>query len=379
VTPPKILFVDDATDLIGSIVDEVAELGAEAGAFLPEEVKEEDLNQADLVLLDFDLGKLEYESPVPPLLRAHDGLGFAQIIRSYHRAHNRTGAVALLSDKLPRLFGTDLPHLSEHGIARLHGLEWAFDKNASDPGPAERIMDLAHATVTAAEHWSPAAVPEDLVALLEFVAMPESTPWSRHATLVLGSTQPPAHELAASTRGLSVVRWLSHRILPYPGLLLDDRHAAVLLGVTPDSFSAALESSALRDRLASAEYEGALSHFAGRRWWSSAIQRVVIEITGGAPISDPAAIQNLNDQTGAQLVPTPGRAVVALDVNLEAYAAPVPRHEVVRIRPDDWPVFAEPAYAPISLFLDDDDEDVRRLRSYIDPADMPLLHEAGSG
>jgi hypothetical protein len=225
--------------------------------------------------------------------------------------------------------------------------------------------------------WAHRGVPEDLGRVREFLALPDSQPWTRHAAALLNATQPPAHTLAASTSGLSVVRWLAQRVLPYPGLLVDDRHAAVLLGATPDSFTASLDRTEFLDWLQRTRYTGALERFAGRRWWRSGVQRAVIELTNGSPISDPAAIERLNARTGADLVPTPGRSVVALDTDLKPYAAPVGRHEVVRIRPDDWPVFAEPGYAPISLFQDDDDEGLRRLRSYVEPADASLLREAG--
>jgi hypothetical protein len=370
------LFIDDRTDLIGSIVDEVRGLGAAAEPLAPDEVQAGDLDAADLVLLDFDLGSHEFSGEIPPLLHAHDGLAFAQVVRSYHRKSGRTGAVALLSDKLERLFGVESVHPMEHEIARLHGLEWAFDKSTTEPPPAARIVELAEATVEAAGLWHPESVAEDLKPLAAFLLLPADAAWEKHALALLGSTQPPAHSLAASSRGLSVVRWLAQRILPYPGLLVDDRHAAVLLGATPDSFTETVDSSRLGDRLSGVKYVGALERFAGRRWWRSGIQRTVIETTSGNPISSPEAVRQLNDETGAELVPTHGRSVVPLGPDLRPYAGAIGRHEAVRIRPDDWPVFAEPGYAPISLFADEDDEGIRRLRSYVDPADLPLLREA---
>lgn len=375
---PRILFVDDNTDLIASIVDEVRDLGADADEFAPHEVTAGDLDAADLVLLDFDLGDpiVENAESVPPLLRAHDGLGVAQVVRSYYRKRGRSGAVALLSDKLPRLFASDVPHPFEHVVARLHGLEWAFDKTVQDetPGLAERIMELTNATLEAAQLWGSAETPDSLAPLREFLRLPEESHWTRHALALINLAQPPAHSLATASNGLSVVRWLAQRVLPYPGILVDDRHAAVLLGATPDSFVASCQHSGLVAWLnkAQAQYSGAMDEFAGQRWWRSAIQRVVIEMTDGRPLSDPGAVAKINAQAGSKLVPTVGRAVIALDTDLKPYSAPVARHEVVRIRPDDWPVFAEPGYAPISVFSEND-ERVRHLRSYVELADLELL------
>lgn len=377
-TEARIVFIDDDAEMVDPTVKNVRALGAEANAYLPNEVDADALLGADLVLLDLEMSEWEPQN-APALQQPQDGLGFASVVRSHFRKRERPGAVALLSDRLAHLAGGLTPHISEHGIARLHSLEWAFAKARRPDLPIdlhERIVVLADAGHLASEAWS-TEEDDPAEALERYLKLPTEASWAKRGRVDLAVAQPPIHQLAAASGGLSVLRWLAQRILPYPTFLVDEAQAAVMLGVDPAAFRDAVNAEHdIADRLDVGLYSGALAGFLGRRWWAAAVQALVVELSDGRPVAGPDTVKRLQELTSEQLVPLEGDAVVCINPDLAPLEAPVARHAVVRVRPDDWPPFARPAYAPISSFDNpDNDPLIAHFRALVDPADVPLLRE----
>ena len=377
-TRARIVIIDDNPDLVDPTVKNIRALGANADAYLPDEVDADDLLRADLVLLDLEMTEWEPRD-APALQQPQDGLGFASVVRSHFRKRERSGAVALLSGRLPQLAGGLTPHTSEHGIARLHSLEWAFAKTRRSDLPLdlhERIVLLAEAGRLASETWSKKE--EDPTDALErYLRLPGEALWTKRARVDLAVAQPPIHQLAAASGGLSVLRWLAQRILPYPTFLVDEAQTAVMLGVDPAAFRDALDAEDdIADRLSGGLYAGALADFLGRRWWAAAVQAFVADLSDGRPVAGPDTVERLQKLTTQPLTLLQGDAVVCIDPDLAPLESPVARHAVVRVRPDDWPPFARPAYAPISSFDNpDDDPRIAHFRALVDPADVPLLRD----
>jgi hypothetical protein len=59
--------------------------------------------------------------------------------------------------------------------------------------------------------------------------------------------------------------------------------------------------------------------------------------------------------------------VACVDKDFEPSECLAPKLECVRLRPDDWPVFATPAWMKTTDVLAED------LHHYVDPADLELL------
>jgi hypothetical protein len=371
----QIIAIDDL-DLVRGLTDEINESHqgvAHADLFHPEEVEPEDLLNADLVLLDVDLGDWASGSQFPALRRPQDGLGLASVVRSYHRAQDHYGAVALLSDKLDKLASGLTPYPSEHAIARLHSLEWAFAKTGKEgfPSISARVVELASASRSARDLW-PLGEVHDRSRLHSFLKLSGDTFWSPHAAALLSATQPPIFDLAAVSQGQAVVRWLAQRLLPHPGLLVDAPHVAVALGIDPQSLPSNGLTGGFFELIEAFRYQGELSGFLGERWWSSGIQSLIADRNDRRPIMTIAATTRLIEEMGDGLERIPTESVLCMDLALQQTNRVVPRHAAVRIWPDDWPVFADPAYIAIAD-LRNMDANVDHALALVDPADLRLL------
>jgi hypothetical protein len=379
VTSLNIVLVDDKED-VQTLVDDINLLQAGASAELsaPDAVTAEELRKADLVLLDYDISGWTPALKVPDLQRPQDGLGFASVVRSYFRAENHHGAVALLSDKLDQLAKGLTVDASEQAVARLHNLEWAFPKSEPEVPPplAERIIGLARASRNARQIW-PNATHRDPKCLESFLDFDGATPWSAHGRVMLNAAQPPVADLAAVSRGQAVLRWLAQRVLPYPGLLIDAAHTCVMLGLDPAGLDAPGDGSReLRDRLAPYCYSGVLADFTSPRWWKAGVQHLVAELSDGRPRIDAEGMEKFRAEFDNPPDPIGPDLVVTLDEKLQQSGQTTPRRSAVRLRPDDWPIFADPAFVPATMFAIDDDELRQTLLTLIDPADKPLVGPA---
>lgn len=379
---PRVVFVDD-NELAGrSITSE--SLGVEDLDVVvrhPESVEPEDLSGADLVVVDYFLQHWPERDQVDSASRSPmNGLAVAVTLRSgllpshdERRTLNdlpeRPVAFALVSGNLSEAsFGLPdevLPHV----FARENNLEWAFRRQDLAREGGQQIASLAAAVAELPGQWSATDAESQLWRLLDLG--PSTGGWASEAKVDVLNCRPPIHELSERSHGLVLLRWLLHRILPYPCFLLDERQLCARLRVDSlGSHSPAADS--LPSALATYEYSGVLQGFLGRRWWRAGVEDWIFRSTDGQA-GDSSAVAALSQSKGAT-VETPWLSpVLAIKGDLSRYREFNEIEATVRVRPDDWPPFADDAYA----LLSDVDLD-SRLRALVDPADRHRLRDSRS-
>ncbi len=150
---PRVLIIDDESEAGEALLPELHAQGIEATYRSPKEIDHDDLSNADLVLMDLDIGsppESEFISMEPP-----DGLALASILRQQAHIIGSDAAptgFALLSGKLDRLSAPFPPQRRPHLLARHHNLEWVFLK--SDPARVRSIASLAFAIHAIPSDWA---------------------------------------------------------------------------------------------------------------------------------------------------------------------------------------------------------------------------------
>lgn len=379
----RILMVDDEPqDAADALVIELGQHNTSALAVTPEEVTRAHLDAAVLILVDQRLAKWtkprdrDWDNLAPTAqhvaTRPADGVALAAVLRS-RLAVDRVRGVALLSANLHDLVKHYSLSVTEHAAARLHDLEWAFAKKDIDglPPLAVRVISLAHAIETVAAAFT-AAAPSDgtdtpaadgYKTLTLLLGLSNTAQWARSAGRDVRSTSPPVHQFVEATTGLSVVRWLAQRVLPYPTFLVDEPRAALMLGIEPASF--ADHADALAPVLEPYRYVGPLRDFANARWWVAGLRSLALDLTGELRPSQ-ALASAIAKRAGVRLRPMePANAVICVDAGLQRHGSPVAREAAVRIRSDDWPAFAESGWMSLA-YLDENPEHW----DLVDPADQ---------
>jgi len=133
--------------------------------------------------------------------------------------------------------------------------------------------------------------------------------------------------------------------LPYPTILIDDAHLAARLRVSLESLRAAAATDEFGKIFGAVEYAGQLRSFLGRRWWRAGVEHVLYELTVDSP-GDLAVLHEvlkklvpqLSVEKATRLFPVLGRHFRTKDVLAV-------EKDVVEVRPDDWPPFADEAWA----------------------------------
>lgn len=193
--------------------------------------------------------------------------------------------------------------------------------------------------------WPGEAGAKPTEALHDWLSLPNEAVWFDVAAREIQRCRPPIHEFAEHTHGIGVVRWALHKILPYPTFLLDEAHLAARLRVTLQSLRSVVHSAEFAALFDNTRYSGQLATFLGQRWWRAGIEDAIFEATA----SQPGDLRVLHDvlkerlpkievHTARRLFPVLGRQFKTKDVLATEDA-------VVEVRPDDWPPFADEAWA----------------------------------
>ncbi|MGO9057150.1 MAG: hypothetical protein ACLQU2_07140, partial [Candidatus Binataceae bacterium] len=292
----SILVIDDEPERF----EEGLRLGlsgkAEVEIVHPQNLSSEKLRDAHVVLVDYRLDHWPERDRLESIsLRPSNGFALSAILREQVEASGQleqhVGAFAIHSGHLSELRGNLPAASSEHLIAQLHNLEWVFPKGA------ERLFDqlviLAGAAQKLPYDWQ-AEAPEALTDLVrQFLKLDESDEWVGRALEDVRRCQPPIHELGKSGHGMLFLRWLLHRVLPYPCFLWDIHWLAARLRVSVSWLARVLAgSSALAADLKRIEYHGLLGGFIGTRWWSAGAENYVWNLTEGRSLE----IKSLHDQ-----------------------------------------------------------------------------------
>ena len=322
----------------------------------PEEVGRSHLADADLVLIDFRLKEWQARDAQSSLaLQPATGLALAAVLRSHirDRQDHPPTAFALRSSYLADLSEPFPPEAREHLIARVNNLEWAFPKQQPKTGPelSRQITGQARAVRRLPPSWPSDAPNKRQETVRELLAVPGKVAWTAKAWHDIEECHPPIHELSKRSHGLAFLRWLLHRIMPYPCFLLDSYRLAARFRMSPRSLMRGFtRSRALRKNMDRLRYKGVLADFLGPRWWRAGVDSWLWEFTDGKPFDAEEIHKALASVSGGSLerasVPEPIICVDEKYLPLEAFSE---ADKAVRIQPDDWPVYAEQAWTTIEL------------------------------
>jgi hypothetical protein len=377
-----VLIVDDEP---GERAEEIAEETAKSGEVVadsihPDELSRAVVEEADLILVDYRLHKWidehyadEADRPSEKQLiaeRPGNGVALAAVVRSQlPKDDDRIRGVALLSANLTDLVKDFTPAATEHAAARFNSVEWAFDKDEIEgiPPLAHRIRSLAAAIRMLNEEWPKVEDESDrAAALYKLLGLPHED-WAVVAERDVHASQAPLNQYGSATHGLSILRWIAQRVLPYPTFLLDGRRLAMACGVSPDVVNDRRALAALESAFDKVWYQGPLADFLGPRWWRAGVRDVVREASGDTlPGPDIRAAVEERAQVGLPPL-EPSGAVLEIDGKLNVIGV-VPRERAVRIRPDDWPPFAETGW-----LSEEQLEKHPNMKDLVDPVDRERL------
>jgi hypothetical protein len=282
-----ILAIDDSEQEVEPNIPEGYELVAidPKDAQLPTKL-EEAIGTACLILLDQKFNP----DPQPLSLTASDGASFVAHLRSWSRLKDRGLPPLVLFTNEGDAFANEIPSVGapvplkgsfvghEFQIAPALDVEWIQHK--ADASARHRILQLAEASIQVNEKIGSDGA--SLVELETLLDLPLERVWTDTAKEGLRASRPPVSQKGDKSiepcGPSQVVRWLCHRALPFPGLLLSDLYAAWALGISLKTFKEMVtlppETEWLRE-LEEAEYYGPLDNFVGRRWWKAGIDYLV--------------------------------------------------------------------------------------------------------
>jgi hypothetical protein len=346
----RILIVDDNADDEGAKLREWKD-SANVVVRHPQDVTIEDLQAAHVVVVDFRLDDSwpERDRTNCIALQPMNGLALLQVLKSHECDLNRSPtAFVLRSGHLTDLTSGRLPDTRLHSIARQHGLEWVLEKTSENPRLANQLVQicsLADAVADLPEKWP--TEDRDVATSLfrQWLKLPETT-WQALAWQDIEDCHPPIHELEEHRDGMRLVRWMAQRILSYPCFLMNESRLAVRLKVTLDSLRQGL-ANGLKDTLQIAKYTGALhGFFGGPCWWRSGLESVLWQLSDGRSFETALVVDLLNSKCDNRLQRLEvDQPVLCIDDKLGWLPDPIDITQAVRIQPDDWPVFAEQAWA----------------------------------
>lgn len=347
---PRILVIDDREEGVGSLKLALERRKRTKVSVLhPQEVELDDLRAADLVLVDYVLDAWPERDDVQCIsLQPPDGLALASVFRRRVHVEEDTSptAFAIHTGQLPRLAAPLPPDHREHVLARMNNLEWVFRKEGDgELLLADQVVSLAQAVVTLPKHWPTRDAGARLAQLATLLSVPKAEDVRSRILEGIENCMPPIHELSEWSHGLSVLRWMLHRILPYPCFLWDSFYLAARLRVDHRELQSAMaEGNPLRKKLRPAEYRGILATFAGLRWWRPAVEHLLWRETDGKSFDVRSVHGALNRITGRSLKASTPREhpVVCVDQHYRAVELAA-IEEAVHIRPD-WPSYADQAW-----------------------------------
>jgi len=352
---PFVLLVDDdpSQEAFALLL---SQQGVEAKHVLPDELTTEDLNRANLVLIDEFIetwpGRDEVKDNLGLFVR--DGIALAGVLRSALEGRGpssenppvpKNTALVLRTGHLDVLAAGTPGFVRPMAIASRHDLEWVAEK---DKISASTLASLARATAALPADWSN---PADLTAQIEWLGLAQK-PWLDHALAQIEGCRPPWSVLAATSAGRRWLSWFLQRILPFPTFLVDDLRAASYLGLKPSALDALVAGdSSLAAPLKEALYTGQLADFSGRRWWRAGIaaaKSIALESSDGRNANDIAraivAIQGSElEELGLS------HPVFQIGADYRVVAEPLEVSDAVRLQPDDWPSYADDPWYEIVL------------------------------
>ena len=367
---PSVLFVDDEPDgPPRSMSHELSDRGVSSLVLTPGEVTLDHIDDADLVLVDYQIENWSARDQAPELgLRPPDGLALAAIFRQsiQYRKDARPTGFALMTAQMS-LLASPWPRSTnrEHLLANMNSLEWVFEK--TDELVVEKVVSLAKTIADIPDQWSDSGL-DSLMALMRVA---EDHPQREQILDDVLRCSPPIHDLRHWSHGIALVRWMLQRVLPYPCFLLDPHRLCARLGVDLERFSKHLdEDTDFRRKFASCEYKGMLHGFKHPLWWKAMVESLLWEETNKKSYDALALNQFVKSVIGQDPPQSKWKEdpIVCYDADYLPQDTFVSFDRAVRLRPDNWPSYAEPCWALI-----DQVNDKPELRAIVDPEDIERL------
>jgi hypothetical protein len=357
---PVVLVVDDEID-DGNNLARQLEGQAEVIVREPPSVDGQDLKKADLVLVDYDLSG--WSDRDATLSAPPNGLALAGVFRQRIDDLPAVGAkgVALYSGEIGRISANLPDEVRAYAVARLNNLEWVFEKGRKDS--ASGVVSLASAVAALPGAWPEGNEAAD--ALHQLLGLESKLPFFATSADDIAACHPPIHELSAATHALAVIRWLAQRILPYPAFLMDRWALSARLRIDPKDLQAAMEGTALGEELHEVAFSGALCHLFGQHWWRAGVDSLIFKWTQGA--GSTAEIRDAVHRRSTDVDFLDGDLVAVIDDSYRPVGV-ARAEDAVRLRPDDWPSFADEAWAVVDVVRESE-----RLRGLVSPADQDKL------
>jgi hypothetical protein len=340
--PKRILVVDDQPDLIPGLLPEIAE---NLEAVHPRDLTVDQIEAASVVLVDHHLDAREWpeRDSLPLACQPQNGVALAVIVQAHLRSprfqHNSPTAVALFSARLDEVT-PGLVNPPEHIAAQACGLDWAFSKNQTVGRFALRIPELAEAVDRLPRRWQSDDFNGLWSKIAELLGL-NALEWEGTALSHVERCHPPIHELAKWTDGVSVVRWIAQRILPYPTFLMDAYQVAMRLGVRPLWMKKEIErGGSVREALEPAVYKGVLKTFLGIRWWVAGLDELLWKALGEGALDSKEVKAWMREFTDSEPEWLADDEVLVLNDDLQYDGSTAPYSASLEIRPDDWPPYA---------------------------------------
>jgi CheY-like chemotaxis protein len=314
----------------------------------PSEVDLDDVRKADLILVDYTLEDWPSRELAGELTqRPADGLAVISILES-HTSASATG-YALFSANLNRLSQKLASPHREHAIARLHNIEWAFAKSSDAGLLSIQVVSLAKALKSVSDLLLSEDAEATQLGAQQLLGLDMSAPWHEQGWKDVERCFPPLYELSQASHGRAFVRWLAHRVMPYPTFVMEAAYVGAALGFALPQANAQVPQQ-VQDFLEPALYRGALSDLIGTRWWRAGLEYILNERR--ASLDHPSELRASLAQEFKMDSLEAREPVVCVD-NSYLPTAISPIQEAVRIQPDDWPAFADPAWVRIEDAADD--------------------------
>lgn len=362
---PSILVIDDKEQ-----DSQAAALGladqATTTVVHPQDIEICQLENADLVLVDYQLDHWSERDAQPASLKPTTGIALATVLREQvdRSVNGQLTAFALLTGRLDDIQGRLPSETAQHVLARMNNLEWTFQKH--EKRRYEQMLLLADAMRKLPSQW-----PNDLdgstATVRQLLAMDEDMNSFERCWQDAKDCRVPVDDLTEGEHGTLFVRWLLHQILPYPCFLWEAHWTAARLQISVKALRDVLiGTSPLAEDLCSMRYSGILAGFLGDRWWRGALEDYVWELAGESGIEGQRFQDALNERARMNLEPIGvNPAVVGLDTQLSPTGNFLSPTTAVALRPDHWPSFADSAWMDIETVRDNPN-----LLSMVDPLDL---------
>ena len=353
---PFILVIDDEPE---ELVAQVAlEFNGRATAQVkhPQDVELSDLNNADLVLVDYVLENWPERDVLSSIsLQPANGMALAVVLREQADKNKRgkLTAFALHTGHLGDIQGRFPVETAQHVLARLNNLEWVFPKMDSNsyrqvPNRYSQMLLLANAVRQIPNQWSQDSF-DSTEMVKQLLAMDEEGDSFERCWHDVKDCRVPVEELSVGGHGILFIRWLLHQVLPYPSFLWAEHWVAARFGISIQSLQQVLKNnSPLAKDLKSMRYSGILAGFLGDRWWRGAIEDYAWNLLEGHT----ADVQRLRDalaqRAGTDLDPIEANpAVVCVDTDWQPTDKFLSPMTAIILHPDHWPPFADAAWMEI--------------------------------